>query len=68
MWHYSCSVLIREGTQRSESDEKKSAHAEGEKVLHKQAKKIKNSGFKVLYSSRGENHDHHKKGKRQVMP
>ncbi|CAK7340219.1 unnamed protein product [Dovyalis caffra] len=48
-----------------ELEEEKRAQVEREKVLQKQAEKIKNLSSMVLYSNRDENRDQHKRGKRR---
>ncbi|XP_031401118.1 kinesin-like protein KIN-7O isoform X2 [Punica granatum] len=48
-----------------ELEEEKKAHAERERRLQEQAKKIENLSTMVLYSSRDENRDNIKKGKRR---
>uniref|UniRef100_A0A7N2M351 Kinesin-like protein n=1 Tax=Quercus lobata TaxID=97700 RepID=A0A7N2M351_QUELO len=48
-----------------ELEEEKKAQAEWEKRVQEQAKKIENLSSMVLYSTRDENRDHNKKGKRR---
>ncbi|KAM4079934.1 hypothetical protein ACJW30_09G152800 [Castanea mollissima] len=48
-----------------ELEEEKKAQAEWEKRVKEQAKKIENLSSMVLYSTRDENRDHNKKGKRR---